>query len=84
MTAESKETERCFSIELNSKDNLKTIKLSDGYDSVLVEGTIGKLLQAAFVDDAILEIIGDKGTFRINLENNSLTKPKQEVKQCKQ
>ena len=41
-------------------------------DSVLVEGTIGKLVQAAFVEDVILEVVGEKGVLRINLEEKEL------------
>lgn len=81
----NQETELFFSIELNSKSDLKTIQLgNDCKDKVLVEGTIGKLVQAAFVDYVILEVIGDKGTLRINLRKNLLKELKREVKQCKQ
>jgi hypothetical protein len=53
-------------------------------DNVLVEGTIGKLVQATFVEDVILEVVGEKGVLRINLEQKELQKPNPaEVKQCK-
>ena len=85
MENETEETERFFSIELKSKADLKNVTLSNGsHDSVLVEGTIGKLVQAMFVEDEILEVIGKKGTLRINLKEKELKSPEkaesQEVK----
>jgi len=73
MENEMEETERFFSVELKSKADLKSITLENGsQDSVLVEGTIGELVQAMFVEDVILEIVGAKGTLRINLKANEL------------
>ena len=85
MENETEETERFFSIELKSKADLKNVTLSNGsHDSVLVEGTIGELAQAMFVEDEILEVIGKKGTLRINLKEKELKSPEkaesQEVK----
>lgn len=34
---------------------------------MLIEGTIGNLLQTDFAEGVVLEIIGDKGVIRINL-----------------
>ncbi|MBN1357259.1 hypothetical protein JW988_00665 [Candidatus Bathyarchaeota archaeon] len=77
MGNEMKAEERYFSVELKSKTELKNITLAnDSYDSVLVEGTIGELVQAMFVEDVILEIIGKKGTLRINLKPKELKPPK--------
>ena len=36
-------------------------------DSVLVEGTLGELVRATFAEGIILEVVGKKGTLRINL-----------------
>ena len=70
--------ERFFSIELKSKANLKNVTLSNGTrDGVLVEGTIGKLVQATFAEGIILEIVGKKGTLRINLKEKELKKTPQ-------
>lgn len=75
MVNEIEETERFFSIELKSKADLKNISLTNGaQDSVLVEGTIGELVQATFVEGVILEIAGKKGTVRINLKEKELRK----------
>jgi hypothetical protein len=79
------ENERFFSVELKSKADLKNVTLANGsHDSVLVEGTIGELVQAMFVEDVILEIIGEKGTLRINLKKEELTSPeKTELREVK-
>ncbi len=62
-----------FSIELQSKEYLKTMKMSNGKtECVLVEGTLGKLTQTRFDEDIVLEIIGTKGTLRIDLTQAEL------------
>ena len=77
--------ERFFSIELKSKADLKNVTLANGSrDSVLIEGSIGELVQATFVEGEILEIAGKTGTLRINLKEEELKSPEkaeaQEVK----
>ena len=70
-----RDNERFFSVELESKANLKNITLTnDSDDGVLVEGTIGELVGAAFTEGIILEIIGRSGTLRINLKPSELKK----------
>ena len=65
--------ERFFSVELESKANLKNVTLANGSDdNVLVEGTIGELIEATFPEEEILEIVGRSGTLRINLKPNEL------------
>lgn len=65
--------DRYFSIELKSKANLKNVSLANGStENVLVEGSIGQLLSAGFAETVILEVIGDKGVLRINLEKNEI------------
>jgi len=85
MKKESQKDECFFSVELKSKTSLKNVTIANGSsDSVLVEGTIGKLLEAAFVEDIILEVVGEKGVLRINLEQKELKKKAEgEVKKQK-
>jgi hypothetical protein len=84
MKDETKNVERFFSVELTTKTSLKNITIANGSsDSVLVEGTIGKLVQAAFVEDVILEVVGEKGVLRINLQPKELKKKQVEVKKQK-
>ena len=85
MESETIGKERVFSVELKSKRNLKNVTLTNGSsDSVLVEGTIGELVQATFTEGIILEIVGKNGVLRIDLGEDEIqktTEPKQtEVK----
>ncbi len=68
--------ERGFSVELKSKRNLKNVTLANGSsDSVLVEGTLGELVQATFAEGVILEVVGKNGVLRIDLAQNEIQKP---------
>jgi hypothetical protein len=65
--------ERVFSLELKSKEQLKNVTLTDSTtESVLVEGTIGKLVKAAFEEGVILEVVGDHGTLRLDLSPDEI------------
>ncbi|HVP93114.1 MAG TPA: hypothetical protein VMS94_05180 [Acidobacteriota bacterium] len=67
--------ERGFSVELKSKRNLKTVTLTNGSsDGVLVEGTIGELVQATLAEGIILEIVGKKGVLRVDLREDEIRK----------
>jgi hypothetical protein len=69
---------RIFTVELTSKRNLKNVTLTnDGSDSVLLEGTIGELVQATFAEDVILEVIGKSGVLRVDLSENEIKKTQQ-------
>jgi hypothetical protein len=71
------EIERTFSIELKLKTQLKNVTLTNGNsENVLIEGTLGELVQATFEDVEIFEVLGTKGVLRINLQEK-------EIKQCK-
>ena len=66
--------ERVFSIELKARIHLKNISLTNGsFDSVLVEGNLGGLVQASFKEGVILEVIGKNGTLRIDLTENEIS-----------
>jgi hypothetical protein len=67
--------ERFFSLELKSKANLKNVSMTNGSEeNVLIEGTIGELLQADFTEGIILEVVGAKGVLRMDLEENEIKK----------
>lgn len=71
--------ERSFSIELKKKQNLKNVTLnSNPEENVLIEGTIGKLENAGFVSEDILEIVGSAGTLRVNIAKQEITEAKQQ------
>jgi hypothetical protein len=66
---------RVFSVELKSKRSLKNVSLADGTgDRVLVEGTIGELVQAKFAEGMVLEVVGKEGIFRIDLREDEISK----------
>ena len=68
--------ERVFSVELKSKRNLKNVTLTNGSsDSVLIEGTLGELVQATFAEGVILEVIGKNGVLRVDLGEEEIQKP---------
>jgi len=70
---EQKIKEVGFSIELESKEYLKTIRMADSKNEpVLVEGTIGQLQQTGFDDCIMLEVIGDKGVLRLDLSQDEI------------
>ena len=67
------EKERSFSVELKSKANLKNITLNnDVQENAVIEGTIGKLEHAGFVEDTVLEVTGRKGILRIDISENEI------------
>lgn len=72
---QAKKSERFFSIELNSKNQLKTVSMTgDGQsESALIEGSIGTLVDATFMEGVILEVVGSKGTLRLDLKLNEIT-----------
>jgi len=75
MSSENKpiEKERSFSVELKSKANLKNITLNnDVQENAVIEGTIGKLEHAGFVEDTVLEVMGRKGILRIDITENEI------------
>jgi hypothetical protein len=67
--------ERFFSLELKSRDAIKTALLGNGNgDRVTVEGTIGDLKHAKFVEDTVLELVGTRGVLRVDLSMAELIK----------
>lgn len=75
MKNEANGKERVFSVELKSKRDLKNVTLTSGSTgSVLVEGTIGELVQAAFAEGIILEVVGKNGVLRVDLREDEIKK----------
>jgi hypothetical protein len=63
--------ERMFTIELKSKGEVKSVSL-DGDEKVLIEGSIGSLIRAQFLEDLVLEVIGSNGELRMDLAMRDL------------
>lgn len=76
------EKERFFSVELRSKANLKNVTLTNSdHENVLIEGTVGQLQRASFVDGVVLEVVCDKGVLRINLTPDEIKQKKAEMEE---
>jgi len=73
MTEEERREARTFTIELRSKGHLKNVSLESD-QKVLIEGSIGYLKRARFVEDIILEVVGSNGEMRIDLGTKDLQK----------
>ncbi|MFW9908587.1 MAG: hypothetical protein ACFFEF_08420 [Candidatus Thorarchaeota archaeon] len=63
--------ERDFSIELDSNKHWHTAKNEN--EGIIIEGTIGELEQASFVEPEILEVRGSYGILRIYLRFSEIT-----------
>lgn len=69
--------ERFFSLELKSKLDLKSVCIPNGArENVLVEGTIGELIQIGFAEGIVLEIVGEKGVLRMDVTEDEVTQSK--------
>lgn len=67
--------DRVFSVELKSKNNLRNVTLVNGSsDNVLIEGTLGELVQATFAEGIVLEVVGKNGVLRLDLGENDIKK----------
>ena len=64
---------RVFTIELKSGSDLKKLSVPNGAERFLMEGTIGSLKRADFVEDAVLELVGSEGVLRVDLSREDLT-----------
>lgn len=71
--------ERFFSVELKSKTDLKNVTITNGApENVVIEGTLGELLQVGFTEGVILEVIGKKGVLTVDLSDTELNTAIQE------
>jgi len=72
--AKNEKGELVFTVELKSRGNVKNVTLSNGAQGVLIEGTLGALKRAEFVEDVVLEVTGDNGVLRVDLAREDLAK----------
>jgi hypothetical protein len=74
MNIQDKENDdRDFSIELDSNQCWHSCPSNGGNESVLIEGTLGRLLRASFVELEILEVKGSRGVLRLYLRESEIT-----------
>jgi hypothetical protein len=64
--------ERVFTLELNSRTDVRDLILPNQH--IVMEGTIGALKHAEFVDAMILEFAGTRGILRIYLAREDLAR----------
>jgi hypothetical protein len=64
---------RTLLVELKSKNHVKSVSISDeAHDRVLFEGDLGKLLQVSIIERNALEIIGENGVLRVEIDETVL------------
>jgi hypothetical protein len=68
------EKERVFTAELSSRNDVKNVIVTNGVQSIVIEGTIGILKHAEFVENTILELTGTRGVLRVDLAREDLVK----------
>jgi len=59
--------EHAFSIELRSKNYLSLDQPKEVDGSVLIEGTLGELLDLKFVESVMIELTGTRGVLRLDI-----------------
>ena len=70
---DAKSKERMFSIDMKSKENVRSISISDvSQDRVLFEGYLGQLEELGMINGAILEVRGINGVLRMELSEDEL------------
>ncbi|MFW9921274.1 MAG: hypothetical protein ACFFED_16860 [Candidatus Thorarchaeota archaeon] len=65
--------ERDFSIELKSSKHLHSVLSNRETECVIIEGTLGYLQHASFVDPEIFEVKGSYGILRVYLRSSEIT-----------
>lgn len=69
----SKSSEHAFSLELKSKEHLKSVRLGEeGQEEVSIEGFLGELIDVKLVEQPLLEVTGANGTFRLDISEEEL------------
>jgi hypothetical protein len=62
-----------FSVELNSKDYLKTLIISNNSDdTLLIEGYLGDLEEVSLVEGLMFEVKGAYGSLKMDLRQEEL------------
>lgn len=71
----NKRSEHAFSVELNSREHLRSVKLGDDHnEQVSIEGFLGELLELNLVERSMLEVKGVNGTLRLDINETEFKK----------
>jgi len=66
-------SEHDFSIELKHSKSLTSLSTNNnGKQGVLIEGTLGKHVKAAFLEATILEVQGENGVLRLSISKEEI------------
>ena len=58
---------------MRSKKHVRSISISDeAHDRVLFEGDLGRLLEVSIIECSALEIVGENGVLRIEIDEDVL------------
>ena len=68
------QVKRVFSVELKSGSDLRNVNLPSESEHLMMEGTIGALERAEFIEDSVLELVGTHGVLRVDLSPQDLQK----------
>jgi hypothetical protein len=70
-----REREHAFSIDLKSRQYLKSLRVGDNGRKfqVFIEGFLGELSELKLVEESMLEISGTNGTLRLDITSNDLS-----------
>ena len=63
-----------FSVELKSKEFVKNLSIPDEGGNVVFEGCLGKLKSSKILEDVMLEIEGDFGSFCLDFDELEIAK----------
>ena len=67
------DTGSAFSVEMDSKKHVRKISVSDdAHDRVLFEGFLGKLTEISIIESSALEVVGEYGALRVDLDADTL------------
>ena len=68
------EINHAFSVVMSSDKHVRTLYLKDESNGVLFEGFLGSLKDIRFVEDVMLEIMGENGVIRIDMNKDHVLK----------
>jgi hypothetical protein len=73
MTKKNKgRNEHSFSIEMGSRDDLSHVSLTDDSEGVLIKGKLGKIIEITHPEGMMIEIEGDLGVLRLDLNEKEI------------
>jgi hypothetical protein len=79
----NKVSEHSFSIEMDSRDSLSNVSLSDKKpEGVLVQGELGGLVDISIIEDVTIEVRGENGTLRLDLSRDEIKELLREKKRA--